>query len=165
MEKADEAFAKETLALLERSGIRIVSSEKTDGKFRAVFNVLGTRVKYTITAKKTSTSHAAVEEDPRGFGDASSIVAAAMSDWHPGKTNRWEEVRKTVVIEATGLPDIGTYKALYEYDPTRYSYGHVRKIERILDIVSELIKETKNIELEEKDRVAVAKINKAFAKV
>jgi hypothetical protein len=64
MEKADEVFAKETLALLERSGINIVSAEKEGGKFKAVFTVIGTSVKYTINAQKTQPAIALSSQIP-----------------------------------------------------------------------------------------------------
>jgi hypothetical protein len=88
-----------------------------------------------------------------------------MRDWYPGKTNHWEEVKKTVTIRATGLSEIGSYQAVYEYDPKGYIYDYVRKVERILDFLSDKIRKTKTAKIEEKEKADALKISKAFSRI
>ena len=163
--KSDETFAQETLKLIERMGVRVERSFKENGKFETLFNVLGTAIYYQIEAKITKIPQVYILDDPRHYsGPGTSRLAIEEYD-RAEKVQRWEKKEKTVTIKATGLPGLGTYGATYVYNPEGYQYDIVRKIERILDFLTERIRSAKTEAVEVAEEAKILQIKNAFAKV
>lgn len=165
MGKADELFAKETLQLIRRYGVKIEHSAKTKGKFVANFAVLGTSVKYRVEATLKKTDRVYVLEDPRHYSGPGTDRQAIEEYDRSDKVQRWEEKTKTVTIRATSLPGIGSYDATFEYDPEGYIFDHVRKVEGILDFLTDQIKASRQEKERMTEEVRVGDLKKAFAKL
>jgi len=99
------------------------------------------------------------------FGDTAAVTASAMRDWYPGKTNNWSETKTAVVIEASGLPDIGYHKENYQYTEWSYSDDTKKAVNEILRLVQDRNREM-GFEKDRQNKTTEAqKIKNAFVKI
>jgi hypothetical protein len=164
----ERVFAEQILALLEKKKFvfkTYIQTGRDDKGFHAEVAVKNTDVAIRIEKKKRSENHTEIDPDPRMFGDTAEVTANAMRDWYPGKTNSWTTTTTTVIIEATGLPEIDTHKETYEYTDHSWRDNTQKAVENILELVERRYREIEH----EKEQANLAdqaqQIKNAFAKI
>ena len=72
-------------------------------KAQGILQAGDTKVEVTVTWEVLNT-HEIEIPDPRTFGDPPGVVARAMLDWYPGRTEEYVVLRGKITIAATNLP-------------------------------------------------------------